>query len=48
MNGNEQAHCNVNRDGINLTLLAGIMHGYQYDVCAMSSIDLHITHGINT
>ncbi|KAG0704065.1 hypothetical protein DFH29DRAFT_997951 [Suillus ampliporus] len=48
MNGNEQAHRNVNRDGINLTLLAGIMRGYQYDVRAMSSIDLHITHGINT
>ncbi|KAG1727710.1 hypothetical protein EDB19DRAFT_1857471 [Suillus lakei] len=47
-NGNEQAHRNVNRDGINLTLLAGIMRGYQYDVRAMSSIDLHITHGINT
>ncbi|KAG2085471.1 uncharacterized protein F5147DRAFT_659501 [Suillus discolor] len=47
-NGNEQAHRNINRDGINLTLLAGIMHGYQYDVCAASSIDLHIMHGINT
>ncbi|KAG1865181.1 hypothetical protein C8R48DRAFT_672460 [Suillus tomentosus] len=47
-NGNEQAHRNINRDGINLTLLAGIMRGYQYDVCAASSIDLHIMHGINT
>lgn len=42
----KQAHRNVNWDGINLTLLAGIMCGYQYDVRAMSSIDLHITHGI--
>lgn len=31
---------------MNLTLLAGIMCGYQYDVRVMSSIDLHITHGI--
>ncbi|KAG2342431.1 hypothetical protein BDR05DRAFT_846237, partial [Suillus weaverae] len=31
-NGNEQAHHNINRDGINLTLLAGIMCGYEYDV----------------
>ncbi|KAG1815078.1 uncharacterized protein BJ212DRAFT_1447397 [Suillus subaureus] len=47
-NGNEQAHRNINRDGINLTLLAGIMRGYEYDVRATSSIDLHIIHGINT
>lgn len=51
-NGNEQAHRNINRDGINLTLLAGIMHGYEYDVHATSSIDLHIKlkvlHGVLT
>lgn len=47
-NGNEQAHRNINQDGINLTLLAGIMHGYEYDVHATSSIDLHIIHRINT
>jgi hypothetical protein len=29
-------------------LLAGIMRGYEYDVCATSSIDLHIIHRINT
>lgn len=46
-NGNEQARRNVNLDGIDLILLAGIMRGFQY-VCAMSSMDLHITHGINT
>ncbi|KAG2112365.1 uncharacterized protein F5147DRAFT_525212, partial [Suillus discolor] len=34
-NRNEQAHHNVNWDGINLTLLAGIMHGFQYDVHVM-------------
>ncbi|KAG2745354.1 hypothetical protein P692DRAFT_201720309 [Suillus brevipes Sb2] len=47
-NGNEQAHRNINRGRINLTLLAGIMRGYEYDVRATSSIDLHIIHGINT
>ncbi|KAG9309525.1 hypothetical protein JVU11DRAFT_10504 [Chiua virens] len=46
-NGNEQAHRNVNRDGIGLTLLAGIMRGQQYDMRVTSSIDLHINHGIN-
>ncbi|KIJ21161.1 hypothetical protein PAXINDRAFT_6931 [Paxillus involutus ATCC 200175] len=47
-NGNEQAHRSINRDGVNLTLLAGIMRGYQYDLHAMSSIDLHITYGITS
>ncbi|KAF8998422.1 hypothetical protein BDQ17DRAFT_1193339, partial [Cyathus striatus] len=30
-NRNEQAHRNINRDGINLTLLGGIMHRMHYD-----------------
>ncbi|KAF8998098.1 hypothetical protein BDQ17DRAFT_1195993, partial [Cyathus striatus] len=30
-NGNEQACRNINCDGINLTLLGGIMHGMHYD-----------------
>ncbi|KAG2130545.1 hypothetical protein BD769DRAFT_1292574, partial [Suillus cothurnatus] len=30
-NGNEQAHRNVNRDGVNLTLLGGIMRGRAFD-----------------
>ena len=47
-NGNEQAHRNVNRDGTGLTLLAGIMRGQQRDMQMISSIDLHISHGINT
>jgi hypothetical protein len=45
-NGNEQAHRNVNRDGVGLTLLAGIMRGYQYNFRTMSSMDLHQTYGV--
>ncbi|RDB26058.1 hypothetical protein Hypma_006546 [Hypsizygus marmoreus] len=45
-NGNEQAHRNVNRDGVNLTILAGIMRGMQYDKRAMTSIQLHASTGI--
>ncbi|KAG1814626.1 uncharacterized protein BJ212DRAFT_1242882, partial [Suillus subaureus] len=30
-NSNEQAHRNVNRDGVGLTLLGGIMRGFHYD-----------------
>ncbi|EIW73871.1 hypothetical protein CONPUDRAFT_147995 [Coniophora puteana RWD-64-598 SS2] len=37
-NGNEQAHRSINRDGVNLTLLGGIMRGFQYDERAMRSI----------
>jgi hypothetical protein len=29
--GNEQAHRNVKRDGVGLTLLGGIMRGFHYD-----------------
>ncbi|KAF8996761.1 hypothetical protein BDQ17DRAFT_1173648, partial [Cyathus striatus] len=29
-NGNEQAHWNINYNGINLTMLSGIMRGMQY------------------
>ena len=46
-NRNEQAHRNVNRDGIGLTLLAGIMRGQQHDMQMVSGIDLHVSHGIN-
>ncbi|KAJ6616744.1 hypothetical protein B0H10DRAFT_1635502, partial [Mycena sp. CBHHK59/15] len=34
-NGNQQAHRNINRDGVNLTMLGGIMRGVQYDARAM-------------
>ncbi|KAG1838596.1 hypothetical protein DFJ58DRAFT_668265, partial [Suillus subalutaceus] len=30
-NGNEQAHHNVNRDGVNLTLLGGSVRGRAFD-----------------
>jgi len=47
-NGNEQAHRNIYREGINLTLLAGIMKGMVYDQAAMVSIDTNNAFGINT
>ncbi|KAJ7800656.1 hypothetical protein B0H14DRAFT_3092562 [Mycena olivaceomarginata] len=40
-NGNEQSHRNVNRDGVNLTMLSGIMRGMQYDARAMGALELH-------
>lgn len=46
-NGNEQAHRNINRDGINLTLLAGVMRGLQYDVRALKSIESVEDTGVN-
>ncbi|KAF8579367.1 hypothetical protein K439DRAFT_1359697 [Ramaria rubella] len=45
-NGNEQAHCSINCDGMKLTMLAGIMCGMQYDSHAMSGIELLCKHGI--
>ncbi|KAJ6452183.1 hypothetical protein C8R47DRAFT_998159 [Mycena vitilis] len=37
-NGNEQAHRNINRDGVNLTMLGAIMRGMQYDARAMGAL----------
>ncbi|KAJ6517779.1 hypothetical protein DFH09DRAFT_1098682 [Mycena vulgaris] len=45
-NGNEQAHRNINRDGVNLTMLGGIMRGMQYDARAMGALELHASQGI--
>ena len=45
-NGNEQAHRNINRNGVNLTVLGGIMRGMQYDRRATASLELHSTQGI--
>ncbi|KAF8128147.1 hypothetical protein EV363DRAFT_1297817 [Boletus edulis] len=47
-NGNEQAHRSINRDGTNLTLLAGIMRGQEYDERAATSINVHMEYGINS
>lgn len=47
-NGNEQAHRNINRDGINLTLLGGVMHGQDYDERVSSSIHIQSRYGIQT
>jgi hypothetical protein len=47
-NGNEQAHRNVNCDGVNLTLLGGIMRGRAFDDRAAQSIDVHASLGIDT
>lgn len=46
-NDNEQAHRSINRDGTNLTLLAGIMRGQEYDERATTSINIHTAYGIN-
>ncbi|KAF8811809.1 hypothetical protein BYT27DRAFT_7208190 [Phlegmacium glaucopus] len=45
-NGNEQAHRSINRDGVNLTMLSGIMRGMQYDRRMMASLELHSSLGI--
>ncbi|KAF8583771.1 hypothetical protein K439DRAFT_1647130 [Ramaria rubella] len=47
-NGNEQAHRNINRDGIKLMMLAGIMWGMQYDSHAMSGLELLCTYSISS
>lgn len=41
-NGNKQAHRNINRDGIKLTMLAGIMHSLQFDSRAMGTLQFWI------
>ncbi|KAF8576068.1 hypothetical protein K439DRAFT_1541551, partial [Ramaria rubella] len=45
---NEQAHRNINHDGIKLMMLAGIMRGMQYDSRAMSGLELLCTYGISS
>ncbi|KJA15069.1 hypothetical protein HYPSUDRAFT_59028 [Hypholoma sublateritium FD-334 SS-4] len=45
-NGNEQSHRNVNRDGVGLTILAGIMRGMQFDARLEASRKLFKTQGI--
>ncbi|KAG1859246.1 hypothetical protein F4604DRAFT_1906143 [Suillus subluteus] len=47
-NGNEQAHRNINRDGVGLTLLGGIMQGFHYDENICASLDLFDAFGINS
>ncbi|KIK33428.1 hypothetical protein CY34DRAFT_49613, partial [Suillus luteus UH-Slu-Lm8-n1] len=47
-NGNEQAHRNAYREGVHLTLLAGIMKGMKFDQGATSSMDVHATFGVST
>ncbi|KAG1862305.1 hypothetical protein F4604DRAFT_1657854 [Suillus subluteus] len=47
-NGNEQAHRNAYREGVHLTLLAGIMKGMKFDQGATSSMNVHATFGIST
>ncbi|KAG2088548.1 uncharacterized protein F5147DRAFT_780942 [Suillus discolor] len=49
-NGNEQAHRNAYREGVHLTLLAGIMKGMKFDQGATSSmnINVHATFGVST
>lgn len=47
-NGNEQAHLNINCNGISLTLLRGVMHGQDYDTWVNKSIKAHLIYGIQT
>lgn len=47
-NGNEQSHRNAYREGIHLTLLAGLMKGMRYDQGATNSMDVHTTFGVST
>ncbi|KAF8582983.1 hypothetical protein K439DRAFT_1349952, partial [Ramaria rubella] len=47
-NGDEQAHRNINQDGMKLTMLAGIMRGMQYDSRAMCGLKVLHKHGIHT
>ncbi|KAF7969562.1 hypothetical protein HWV62_26919 [Athelia sp. TMB] len=46
-NSAEQQHHNIYRDGVNLTILAGIIRGMQYDWRAIASIDIYHTTGIH-
>ena len=45
-NGNEQSHRNVNRDGVGLTLLAGVMRGMHYDKRAFEGIEGIVQTGV--
>ncbi|KAF8578522.1 hypothetical protein K439DRAFT_1621247 [Ramaria rubella] len=47
-NGNEQVHCNINRDRIKLMMLVGIIQGMQYDSHAMSGLALLCMYGISS
>ncbi|KAF8576627.1 hypothetical protein K439DRAFT_1655220 [Ramaria rubella] len=47
-NGNEQAHRNINQDGMKLAVLAGVMRGMQYDSRAMCGLKVLHKHGIHT
>ena len=47
-NGNEQAHRNINRDGTELTMLAGIHRGMQYDLHAIQGLRVLEAHGIHS
>ncbi|EJD41551.1 hypothetical protein AURDEDRAFT_169446, partial [Auricularia subglabra TFB-10046 SS5] len=47
-NGNEQAHHNVNLDGTQLSLLAGIMHGMEFDSRLLRGRLAFATSGVQT
>ncbi|KIJ35151.1 hypothetical protein M422DRAFT_262714 [Sphaerobolus stellatus SS14] len=48
LNGKEQAHHSINRDGVKLTMLAGIMRGMQYDARAMRALVVLLEYRIHT
>ncbi|KIJ40814.1 hypothetical protein M422DRAFT_256248 [Sphaerobolus stellatus SS14] len=45
-NGNEQAHQDINRAGVKLSLLAGTMTRHEHNALAMTSMDLSEEHGV--
>ncbi|KAF8573740.1 hypothetical protein K439DRAFT_1624842 [Ramaria rubella] len=47
-NSNKQAYRSINRDGVKLMMLAGIMHGMQYDSHAMTGLKLLSTYSISS
>ena len=47
-NGNEQAHRNINHNGVSLTLLGGVMHGQDDNAWVNKNINVHSLYGIQT
>ncbi|KIJ36290.1 hypothetical protein M422DRAFT_261437 [Sphaerobolus stellatus SS14] len=46
-NGNEQAHCNIYRDGIKMSLVPGAIRSFQFDSRSMVTLELFQEQGIH-
>lgn len=46
-NGNQQAHCSINRDGVKLAMVPGIIRGNEYDSRGVARLKHHEEFGIN-